>query len=69
MTLRDVLACRLPVAFSLYLGKTLQLIALASVAAGLFLGIRDRDMWTELLFFLSGITLFVMGTWILRRQP
>ncbi|HEX9638833.1 MAG TPA: hypothetical protein VGB99_14945 [Acidobacteriota bacterium] len=51
----------------LYLGKTLQLIALVSVAAGLFLGFRDRDMWTELFFFLSGITLFALGTWILKR--
>ena len=55
------------VTLPIYLGKTLQLIALASVAAGLFLGVHDRDMWTELLFFLSGITLFVLGSWILKR--
>jgi hypothetical protein len=60
---------RPPVTFSLYFGKSLQLIALASVAAGLFLGVHDRDMWTELLFFLSGITLFGLGSWILKHQP
>jgi hypothetical protein len=52
---------------SAYFGKTFQLIGLVTVAAALVLGIHERDMWTELLFFGVGLALFGGGTWLLRR--
>ena len=68
-------------AFWFYVGKILELIGLASLGVGLYVGMgnhlgfmsplgpmtAEHAMGIELLFFLAGTAVFFLGRWIERR--
>ncbi len=48
-----------------YLGKALQLLGMANLMVGLYIGLTDeRGMWTELYLLGIGSTIFVLG-WLI----
>ncbi len=65
-----------------YVGKTLELIGIASVGVGLRIGIGnhtnmaapvgpmtpERAMWIELFCVLAGMAIFGLGRWLERRS-
>lgn len=51
-----------------YLGKALQLIGMANLLVGLYVGLVEGGMWPELYLLLIGSLLFIIGQLLERRE-